>query len=519
MLQRADDAVAAAVSRATNPLLAVLRTACADGHVSTGELAAIDDALDAANVEVSSALMAIKPTVAYATWAAVHGARTGTVITVHGRTPTPEKVAEAVHRVHNELIKSRDALARRIARVAAEVVATLAGIDVAASRDFQTAAAVAVSVRAANGVLPVVLRLRRIAEGWSSLVDDVAAAAAAATGMASSVASQIFAAGAASRRVLSAAGEDAKELMTAATRDVDNIRAASFATEAEASAAGITAAGHAAAAWIDKVAAALTRATFSPPAAAATSPSPTDASTQYVPATKGDMISLHAASQGLEHAICDALDDMREDVRDACTITMLEHSANTSPPSSSDGPGASATRGDVETAANEAAVKMRTAESGARAVIEASLVRARTTTLEVCGAEPLRTLKWRAIPPPVCPGMIRVGLGLGIGVGVTPESGGMRNRGGVQSEQTGRDVDVATDVESAGAGAGAETAKSASSLASPVPGTGMATAFSSSKVILASPTPALHPTPALALALAPGPSPTPVIAAASGIRV
>jgi hypothetical protein len=194
VLKCADDVVDAAVSRATTPLIATLRSARADGVVDAKERATLYAAVDAADAEVSAALTAIKPTVAYAVWAAMNSARAANP--VDGKAPKPGKVADAVRRVRGELVKSREGLSRRVARVAAEVGRTLAGVDAAppiapvAARAGATgpagAAAAAgalkaVPVRAANGVLPVVLRLRAVAERWGGLIDEVAAAAAAAT--------------------------------------------------------------------------------------------------------------------------------------------------------------------------------------------------------------------------------------------------------------------------------------------------------------------------------------------------
>ena len=61
-------------------------------------------------------------------------------------------------------------------------------------------------------------------------------------------------------------------------------------------------------------------------------------------------------------------------------------------------------------AAAAAAVKLRAAEAGARRVVEASLAKARTALTAVFGrSDP--PLRWRVMPLPACPGVLRIGGG------------------------------------------------------------------------------------------------------------
>jgi len=246
-------------------------------------------------------------------------------------------------------------------------------------------------------VLPVVLRLRSVAEKWGGLIGEVdAAAAAAAGGHPAALASRIATAGGLARRALAAAGEDAKALMAAAAEDTGSCGAAgggaagggaagggALAREAAAAAAGLAAAGESAAARIRSVAAALTGAVA------------VDASDRNSKlATKSDRVVIATAARGLEEAMKDVLDDVMLDVRDASTMAagVLSTSA-----------------GAGEAEVKDASAKMAAAAAAARAAVEAALAYARVVLADALQSD--GELRWRAMPAPECPGRARAGAG------------------------------------------------------------------------------------------------------------
>ena len=125
VIGRADAAVEAAVAAATPQLVAALRSARLDGKVNAREDDELRAATEAADAEVSSALNAVRPAVAYAVWSAMRSARAPNP--VDGKPQTPEKINEAMRGVRSELVKSRETMTRHVSGVATAVAARRVG--------------------------------------------------------------------------------------------------------------------------------------------------------------------------------------------------------------------------------------------------------------------------------------------------------------------------------------------------------------------------------------------------------
>jgi hypothetical protein len=196
-----------------------------------------------------------------------------------------------------------------------------------------------------NGLLPVVRKMRRVAEGWSGLVDDVASAEAGATGgFPSTVAVDLVSVAGFARRAIQAAGDDAKVVMTACACDPPPRektdaelmeeeegekdpnaprKKETIELEAKAAADGIVDAATATANKITALAASLKDAVADPTAG-------DDQDVEFfldpedavpTPKSPADVQALTAAARALQIAMRDVFDDLAEDVRDASLVT------------------------------------------------------------------------------------------------------------------------------------------------------------------------------------------------------
>lgn len=238
-LLRADQILETAIPKAVTPLLPALRAARAMGKVDPLGIGALLINVDAADATVSAAISALAPAVQFAVWQlrnAPVGPATGPGASKKMKPLRPDDPTEVLAEVHDTKQKLDDALEavgaalrqsrRRLlvetARAKQEVLRVIAG-DL--THDKETAKnslnqppPPPIPARVANGVLNVTIKLKTITEKWGKLLDEAALAEADARGGAPErLTLKCRSVTDSTPRAIRDAGDNAKQLMLACT--------------------------------------------------------------------------------------------------------------------------------------------------------------------------------------------------------------------------------------------------------------------------------------------------------------
>ena len=484
-LERADAVLAKAIPGAIEPLLPALRAARAMGKVDKAGVTPLLVNVDAADATVSAAIEALAPAVSFAVWQlkrAPVGPATGPGASKKMKPLRPDDPTEALAEEHDTKQKLDDALesvglalrrSRRkllveTAKAKRAVLDVVAGDDRGAGggkrRNKSDGLPPPIPARVANGVLDIMSRLKTVTERWGELLDDAAEAEAEARGGAPErLAMRLRAAGDSTPRAIRDAGDRAKQLMLSCTEiyfpalapppppppppannaipflhleektwkkgdeaedipeEPPEIGFLELEAEVDAACDGLTRAGADAAARVRRITdQILSSCVFAEDAA-----DPHDADAVR-PAAPAEVRAVAEAAAALEILTREALDDAREDARDAAQIVkksampaFFDYDEDYDPVLNRKG---KCEDPDLEIPKDHrvnaldcasAGTRVRSAEEAARGEVETALRESRATLaslFEAAANGERGGLLWRVAPEPACPGPVTLGI-------------------------------------------------------------------------------------------------------------
>ena len=484
VLERAEAIMEKSIPGAIEPLLPALRAARAFGKVDKMGMSPLLVNVDAADAAVSAAIEAVAPAVRFAVWQLRHapvGPATGPGASRKMKPLRPDDPTEALAEEHDAKQKLDDALesvglalrrARRkllveTAKAKSRVLETIAGdlsneTKVRNARDPDPPPPI--PARVANGVLDVTRRLKTATERWGELLDDAAEAEAEARGGAPErLASRLRAARDSTPRAIRDAGDVAKQLMLSCTEiyfpalapppppppppannaipflhleektwkkgdeaedipeEPPEIGFLELEAEVDAACDGLRDAGADAAARVRRITEQILGAcVFAEDAA-----DPNDADVVR-PASLNELRAVETAATTLEIETREALDDAREDARDAAQIVkksampaFFDYDDDYDPilnrKMKCEDPDLEIPKDHRVNALDcaSAGTRIRAAEEEARETVETALRESRETLVALFAAAANGErggLLWRVAPEPECPGAVTLGI-------------------------------------------------------------------------------------------------------------
>ena len=482
-LERAEGIMTSAIPNAIEPLLPALRAARAMGKVDKAGMSPLLINVDAAEARVAAAIEAVAPAVRFAVWQLKHapvGPATGPGASKKMKPLRPDDPTEALAEEHENKQKLDDALesvgaalrrARRkllveTAKAKAVVLETVAGDLTRAKKKTPTDPdpPPPIPARVANGLLDVILRLQTTTERWGELLDDAAEAEAEARGGAPErLAFRLRAATDSTPRSIRDAGDRAKQLMLSCTEiyfpvlapppppppppannaipflhleektwkkgdeaedipeEPPEIGFLELEAEVDAACDGIKQAGAEAAKRVKAITDAILQScVFAEDAA-----DPNDADT-VSPASPHSLRAVETAAVSLEIATREALDDAKEDARDASQIVkksampaFFDYDEDYDPilnrKMKCEDPDLEIPKDHRVNALDcaSAGTRIRSAEEEAREEVETALKESRSVLSSLFKAArdgDRGGLLWRVMPEPECPGAVTLGI-------------------------------------------------------------------------------------------------------------
>ena len=481
-LERAEGIMTQAIPNAIEPLLPALRAARAMGKVDKAGMSPLLINVDAAEARVAAAIEAVAPAVRFAVWQLKHapvGPATGPGASRKMKPLRPDDPTEALAEEHDNKQKLDDALesvglalrrARRrllveTAKAKAVVLETVAG-DLRGKKKNPNDPdpPPPIPARVANGLLDVMRKLQRTTERWGELLDDAAEAEAEARGGAPErLAFRLRAATDSTPRSIRDAGDRAKQLMLSCTEiyfpalapppppppppannaipflhleektwkkgdeaedipeEPPEIGFLELEAEVDAACDGIKQAGLETAARVRAITDQILRScVFADDAA-----DPNDADAVR-PASRAELVAVETAAATLEIATREALDDAKEDARDASQIVkksampaFFDYDEDYDPilnrKMKCEDPDLEIPKDHRINALDcaSAGTRIRSAEEEAREDVETALRESRsvlTSLFDAARDGERGGLLWRVMPEPECPGAVTLGI-------------------------------------------------------------------------------------------------------------
>ena len=481
-LERAEAIMEKSIPNAIEPLLPALRAARAFGKVDKMGMSPLLVNVDAADAAVSAAIEAVAPAVRFAVWQLRHapvGPATGPGSSRKMKPLRPDDPTEALAEEHDVKQKLDDALesvglalrrARRkllveTAKAKSRVLETIAGnLSKVKKNARDPDPPPPIPARVANGVLDVTRRLKAATERWGELLDDAAEAEAEARGGAPErLASRLRAARDSTPRAIRDAGDVAKQLMLSCTEiyfpalapppppppppannaipflhleektwkkgdeaedipeEPPEIGFLELEAEVDAACDGLRDAGNDAAKRVRRITDDILGAcVFAEDAA-----DPNDADVVR-PASSNEIRAVELAATTFEIETREALDDAREDARDAAQIVkksampaFFDYDDDYDPilnrKMKCEDPDLEIPKDHRVNALDcaSAGTRIRAAEEEARETVETALRESRETLVALFAAAANGErggLLWRVAPEPECPGAVTLGI-------------------------------------------------------------------------------------------------------------